>query len=174
MELTHKQLTDFYALACEGRTQELQSALENIDHGYDRSGFASILMGAAQFGHPKCVELLIPYADVAHDESICLQLASEQGKWECVELLVPHSNPNTLAAKPLRKALEFGYNDCAEILFEWSNTNMALDVMCNEFPSQANHWKDVFEKMGQRVNERLKQVLLSHIEEGINSSRRKM
>lgn len=174
MTLTHKQLTDFYGLASEGRPEELQSALENIDHEYDRHGFASILMGPAQFGHPQCVKILIPYADVAHDASICLQLAAEEGQLECIELLLPHSNPNTLAVKPLRKALEFGHNQCAEILFEWSNTNMALDVMCNEFPSQANHWKDVFAQMEQRVNDRLKQVLLSHIEEGTNSSGRKM
>lgn len=174
MKLTHKQLTDFYVWASEGRAEELQSAVETIDHEYDRHGFASILMGAAQFGHPQCVKLLIPYADVAHDASICLQLAAEEGQLECIQLLLPHSNPNTLAVKPLRKALEFGHNQCAEVLFEWSNTQDALAILCNEFPSQANHWKEVFEQMEKRVSERLKQVLLAHIEEGTNSSGRKM
>lgn len=175
MELTHKQLTDFYLWASEGRAHELQSALEHIDPGFDRHGFASVLMGAAQFGHPECVNLLIPYADVAHDHSLCLQLAAEEGQLECVKILLPHSNPNTLAVKPLRKALEFGHNECAEFLFEWSNTNVALDVMCNEFPSQAEHWTRLFSDMEKRSSERVKQLLLEQIEDqGVDPCGRKM
>ena len=150
-QLNREQLNELFVLAHEGKSEELQKKLADFDEDFDKDGFACILSGAAQFGHVSCLEMLLPYSDVAHDESLSLQLAAEEGHAQCVERLIPLSDPNTRACHPLRYALAYGHLDCAKVLYPHTDIKTALAVMQNEYPSEADKWRKVFEDIKQEL-----------------------
>lgn len=151
-ELNREQLNELFVLAQEGKREELQKRLVDFDESFDKDGFACILSGAAQYGHVSCLEMLLPYSDVAHDESLCLQLAAEAGHAQCVERLIPFSDPNTRSCHPLRYALVYGHLDCAKVLYPHTNIKTALAVMQNEYPSEAEKWRRVFEDIKKELD----------------------
>lgn len=79
------------------------------------------LRSAAEHGHAKCVELLLPTSNPLAYGSHALQLAAYDGHFDCVKLLLPLSNPLSDHSLALRWAAENGHVECVKFLLPVSD-----------------------------------------------------
>ena len=106
---------------------------------------------AAEFGHPRCLELLLPQSNaqsVDRAGNTALHLAAEYGQASCVAMLLPHLSANTLndsLSTPLHLAANFGALSCVNLLLAHTDCELRNQKheTALELAQRENHWECV-------------------------------
>lgn len=152
--------------ASHGNVTILNTLLE-----YVRPHSSKVLEIPALNGHAQCVEMLLPYCDVAYSDFIAWRWAIHNWRVDVVRLLSNHLDVNIYSHYALAKACETHDADMIEFLFDRCNRATVCDDLFHTHIHLTHEQRAPVEALlAQEQNERMNKEVAGHG----NAARKKM